>query len=239
MLRELRRSYELVKGFRHEADDPTPFYRYLANDTLSVVGEVCDVAGARFADVGGGPGYVAEVFRAAGAISCTIEYDWEQTTLHGRTFSRGIIGDGQRLPLRDGALDIAYTSNVIEHVRDPWRMLTELVRVVRPGGIVFVSFTNWYSPWGGHETSPWHYIGGEYAVRRYERRHGIAPKNRYGSSLFKLHVGPVLQWARTCPDVALVEARPRYYPRFARAVLAVPGVREIATWNLAMVLRRR
>ena len=46
-------------------------------------------------------------------------------------------------------------------------MIDEMVRVTRPGGTVFVSFTPWWSPWGGHETAPWHYLGGEYARRRY------------------------------------------------------------------------
>jgi SAM-dependent methyltransferase len=239
LLGELQRSFDLFQGFRHEADEPEAFYRLLADDTVKTVASVCTLTGARFVDVGGGPGYVSEAFRAAGTVPLTVEYDYREATLHGRTFTDGIIGDGQRLPLRTAAVDVAYTSNVIEHVPDPRQMLCELVRIVRPGGVIYVTFTNWYSPWGGHETSPWHYFGGEYAARRYERRYGRPPKNRYGTSLFKLHVGEMLRWVHASPSVELIDASPRYYPRFTRAVLAVPGLREVATWNLAMQLRRR
>ena len=65
------------------------------------------------------------------------------------------------------SVDVCYSSNVLEHVPDPERMLEEMVRVVRPGGLVFCSYTLWLSPWGGHETSPWHYLGGHCAARRY------------------------------------------------------------------------
>ncbi len=93
-------------------------------------------------------------------------------------------------------MDIAYSSNVLEHVPDPERMAEEMLRVTRPGGLVVLSYTLWLSPWGGHETSPWHYLGGERAARRYERRHGKRPKNRYGESLFPLSGGRMMRWAR-------------------------------------------
>jgi len=73
-------------------------------------------------------------------------------------------------------------------------MLAEMTRVTRPGGIVFVTFTNWLSPDGGHETSPWHYLGGERAAARYQRKHGKTPKNRFGDSLCPISVAEVLGW---------------------------------------------
>ena len=135
--------------------------------------------------------------------------------------------------------DVVFSSNVLEHVPEPRRFLDEMVHVTRPGGIVYLSFTAWYSPWGGHETSPWHYLGGHRAARHYERRHGRRPGNRFGSSLFACHVGPSLRMARAHPGIDVVDALPRYYPDWLRWLVAVPGVREVATWNLLLVLRRR
>jgi len=37
----------------------------------------------------------------------------------------------------------------------------------------------------------------------------------------------------------VVEARPRYYPRWCRFLISLPGVRELLTWNLLLILRRR
>jgi len=103
---------------------------------------------------------------------------------------------------------------------------------------VYLSYTNWYSPWGGHEMSPWHYLGPRFAERRYVRRHQRQPKHHCGVNLFPVHIGPVLRALRARPDVTIVEARPRYYPRWCRLLVRLPGLREVATWNLMLILRR-
>jgi SAM-dependent methyltransferase len=136
-------------------------------------------------------------------------------------------------------VDVCYSSNVLEHVDDPWLMLAEMVRVTRPGGTVFMSYTPWYSPWGGHETAPWHFLGGHYARRRYERRNGKPPKNSFGTSLFPVSVGAVQRWAHRQTVADVVETFPRYHPWWAKWITRVPGVREIASWNFVIVLRRR
>ena len=114
---------------------------------------------------------------------------------------------------------------MLEHVRDPLGLIDEMVRATRPGGLIYLSFTNWYSPWGGHEMSPWHYLGPGYAERRYVRRHRREPKHECGVNLFPVHVGPVLRAMRSREDVEIVEARPRYYPRWCRLLVRLPGLR--------------
>ncbi len=151
----------------------------------------------------------------------------------------GVIADACALPLGTGSVDVSYSSNVLEHVVSYRQMLAEMVRVVAPGGVVYVTFTNWLSPWGGHETSPWHYFGGAWAARRYERKKGIPPKNNFGSSLFRLSIGDVLRWVEACEEVTVLDTFPRYYPRFTKVLVKVPGVREVFTWNLVVVMRRK
>jgi hypothetical protein len=131
------------------------------------------------------------------------------------------------------------SSNVLEHVPDPEAMAAEMLRVVRPGGIVWLSWTTWLSPWGGHETSPWHYLGGRRAADRYADRHGHRPKNDYGRTLFPVSVARMTRWAARQPRAQVLRVLPRYHPRWARWVAAVPGVREVACWNVVIVLRRR
>jgi arabinofuranan 3-O-arabinosyltransferase len=219
------------------------FYGLLADDSVDQVGRYLDLDGRLVADVGSGAGYFASAFRAAGARCVCVDADIGELAGAGRVTAAAAagtcaVGRGEQLPLRSAAVDLAYSSNLVEHVADPWRLLNELIRITRPGGMVIVGFTNWLSPWGGHETSPWHYLGGDRAARRYERRHGRPPKNRYGQTLFPVGVAETLRWARQCPDAELVDARPRYLPDGARAVLRLPGLREFATWNLLVVLRR-
>jgi hypothetical protein len=56
--------------------------------------------------------------------------------------------------------------------------------------------------------------------------------------LFPVHVGPVLRALRARTDIEIVDARPRYYPPWCRSLVRIPGLREVATWNLLLVMRR-
>jgi SAM-dependent methyltransferase len=235
----VRRSWQIFQAMRREQLDPNGSYAYLAADTAQLIGSYLPLSGAVAIDVGGGPGYTAEALRAAGASAFTVDPFAEELSLHGRTPVGAVVGDGLRLPVADRSLDLVCTLNALEHVPAPWAFLDELVRVARSGGTVFVGVTNWLSPWGGHETSPWHYLGGERAARRYEAKRGVAPKNRFGTSLFPIGIGAVLRWAHESGDVRVVDAFPRYYPAWCRPLVHLPGVREVLTWNLGLVLERR
>lgn len=235
----LRRSLNLVRAFRAEQRDPDRFYGLLARDSVAQVAEHEPLEGRLVLDVGGGPGYFAEAFRATGATYFALDSDFSELAARWAPGPGTVLGNALALPFRDNAFDIAFSSNLLEHVPSPWLMCDELVRITRPGGLIVIGFTNWLSPWGGHETSPWHYVGGHRAARRYQRTHGRPPKNVFGASLFSVSVGDALRWARDCREADVLDARPRYYPPSARAVLRVPGLRELVTWNLLLVLRRR
>jgi arabinofuranan 3-O-arabinosyltransferase len=234
----LRRSIALVRHFRAEQTDPDRFYRYLAKDSVDQLAQWAPISGATLLDVGGGPGYFRDAFVAAGARYVGIDSDVGELTGRGEAVAGAVIGTALALPVGTGTVDIAYSSNVLEHVAQPERMAAEMLRVTRPGGLVALSYTLWLSPWGGHETSPWHYLGGERAARRYERRHGKPPKNRYGESLFAVSAGRMLRWSREQQGAQVVATLPRYHPWWACWVSRVPGLRELATWNLLLVLRR-
>jgi SAM-dependent methyltransferase len=228
-----------VRLFRREQTDPDAFYTFLAHDTVGHLRQFVDLRDAVAVDVGGGPGYTAEALRAAGARCCVIEYDFDEMLLHDRQPEVAVQGDGQSLPIASASVDICHSSNVLEHVADPFRMLDEMARVLKPGtGVGYVTFTNWFSPWGGHETSPWHYFGGERAARRYERRYGHPPKNRFGISLFPLHVHEVQRWFAARSDLEVLWQGPRYLPDSLAWTSRVPGLREVVTWNLAVAFRR-
>lgn len=235
----LARSVALFRAFRTEQADPAGFYGALAHDSVRQLSALTELSGAVILDVGGGPGYFEDAFRNAGAEYLAIDADAGELSAAGTPGPHTILGSGMELPVRNAAVDLCYSSNVLEHVRRPWQMADEMVRVTRPGGYVFLSFTLWYGPWGGHETAPWHYLGGTRAADRYARRRGHLPKNVFGESLFRVTAAEALAWARGCRDADLVDAFPRYLPAWAHGLARVPGLREVALWNLALVLRRR
>jgi SAM-dependent methyltransferase len=235
----LARSVALFRAFLREQSEPDLFYGVLAHDSVEQLTEHVALDGATVLDVGGGPGYFADAFRGAGATYVGLEPDAGEMVARGAPERGTVRASGEALPVRTAAVDVCYSSNVLEHVRRPWTMAAEMVRVTRPGGTVFLSFTPWWSPGGGHETAPWHYLGGARARRRYRRRTGQEPKNGFGESLFPVSVGAALRWARRCPDADLVAAFPRYHPWWARWVVAVPLLREVVSWNLVVVLRKK
>jgi SAM-dependent methyltransferase len=235
---DLARSIGLLRAFRLEQTDPDAFYGALARDSARQVRVYADLEGARLLDVGGGPGFFADAFTAAGAWYVPCDVDAGELRLHGREPGpRTVQGSGMALPFRDGSFDVCYSSNVLEHVPAPWRMADEMVRVTRPGGTVFLSYTIWYGPWGGHETSPWHYLGGRRAADRYERRFGIRPKNDLGRTMFPVTASAGMRWARALRGARLVAVVPRYHPSWASAVVHVPALRELLTWNLLLVVK--
>ncbi len=240
----LARSLRLLSAFRFEQSDPDRFYGALAADTVAMVADLwssaagTDPRGRTLLDVGGGPGYFASAFTAAGLRYIGVEPDPRE--MHGaapRTYSSAgtfVRASGTALPFADASVDICLSSNVAEHVAQPWRLGEEMVRVTRPGGLAVLSYTVWLGPFGGHEMGLTHYLGGRRAAERYTRKHGHRPKNDYGSSLFAVSAADGLKWA--AGTGALVAAFPRYHPRWAWGLTRVPGLREFAVSNLVLVL---
>lgn len=239
----LSRSLRLLAEFRFEQRDPARFYGALAEDTAAMVADLwrglhgASPAGQTVLDVGGGPGYFSEAFATNGFHYIGVEPD--PTEMHAgpatTTAAAYVRASGTALPFADSSVDVCLSSNVAEHVPRPWLMGAEMLRVTRPGGLVVLSYTVWLGPFGGHETGLWHYLGGARAARRYTRRHGHAPKNNYGSSLFAVSARDGLQWAASTG--ALLAAFPRYHPRWAWPLTNVPVLREFLVSNLVLVLQ--
>jgi SAM-dependent methyltransferase len=240
----LSRSLRLLGQFRHEQRDAARFYGALAEDTAAMVTDLwrdangTSPAGRTLLDVGGGPGYFAAAFADAGLHFIGVEPD--RTEMHAGPAATDrhttyVRASGMALPFADASVDICLSSNVAEHVPQPWRLGREMLRVTRPGGLAVLSYTVWLGPFGGHEMGLTHYLGGARAAERYTRNHGHRPKNDYGSSLFAVTVSDGLQWAASTG--ALVAAFPRYHPRWAWWMTGVPVLREFLVSNLVLVLR--
>lgn len=228
----------LFRAFRSEQTDPDGFYGLIAEDAADLLERHTRLEGKTVADFGGGPGYYSEAFRRRGARTVLVDADLGEIRLQGRRTPGSVVGLAEQSPLADDSVDIAFSSNLLEHVRDLPGVCDQIVRVVRPGGIVALSYTIWLGPWGGHETSPWHYLGGHRAARRYERTQGRPPKNVFGTSMFAASTREGLRWLRSRPDLEVLALRPRYLPPWSRWLLHVPVLREVFVWNLWIVVRK-
>jgi SAM-dependent methyltransferase len=200
--------------------------RYLEGQSVSL-------AGATILDVGAGGGALSEALAQAGAGP--ISLDLSDHRLAGTVLTRFLVGTAERLPLGNEVVDGVVSSNVLEHVAHPGRMLDEMLRVCRPGGFVYLSWTTWFSPIGGHEMSPFHYLGPRVGLQVYRAIRGRPPAwNVPGSTLFPVHVGQVLRALRSRPAL-IRDVAPRYWPAL-RFLARIPGVREVAMWNCVLLL---
>jgi SAM-dependent methyltransferase len=241
----LRRSVRLLSAFRYEQPDPGRFYGALATDTVALVSDLWrsahgeSPAGRTLLDVGGGPGYFAAAFADAGVRYIGVEPDPAEMHAAGPSFAGAadtfVRASGMALPFADDSVDICLSSNAAEHVRRPWQLGGEMLRVTRPGGLAVLSYTVWLGPFGGHEMGLTHYFGGARAAARYTRKHGHPAKNNYGSSLFAVSAAEGLSWAEHTGTLAA--AFPRYHPRWAWWLTSVPVLREFLVSNLVLVLQ--
>lgn len=101
-------------------------------------------------DVGCGVGHffdqIAGRYPGVSMISVGIEITHERLRWLSARVRKGgresvfpLLGTAERLPLADGGVDRVTCTEVLEHVADPAAAIREMVRVVRPGGLVLVS----------------------------------------------------------------------------------------------------
>jgi len=70
-----------------------------------------------------------------------------------------VSGDALILPFNDNSFDIVICASLIEHIPEPFLLLKEIYRVLKSGGLLYLSFPPFYSPVGGHQFSPYHLLG--------------------------------------------------------------------------------
>lgn len=104
-------------------------------------------------DLGCGGGFMSEALarrgaRVVGVDPCLSLLDVARE--HARSEGLSILyreGTGEAIPLEAHSVDRVVCVDVLEHVKDPVRVLTEVRRVLRPDGIFFFDTIdrNWFS----------------------------------------------------------------------------------------------
>jgi SAM-dependent methyltransferase len=99
----------------------------------------------RVADLGCGEGYLTvETSRWASrviAVDRSAEVLERARTLASRRRVSNVIwkrGELEKLPIRDGTVDVALLSQALHHAADPARAIQEAVRILSPGGRVLI-----------------------------------------------------------------------------------------------------
>lgn len=108
--------------------------------------------GARVLEVGFGSGFYMLAFAKAGASVYGVEVNDKLREIAVENFrERGVPADlqtynGTQFPYEDNYFDYVYMVSVLEHVSDPYAVVREVERVLKPGGKFYVSFPNRLAP---------------------------------------------------------------------------------------------
>ncbi|MEZ5380580.1 MAG: class I SAM-dependent methyltransferase [Microthrixaceae bacterium] len=226
----------LARRFLSERDDPEPFYNDLAERALGRF--PVPVEGRRIADIACGTGQFTAALERHGARCVAVDLDRADIGAAGARGLAAAWADARRLPLADASVDGVVCSNLLEHTPDPGSALAEIARVLTPGGWAWVSWTLWWSPWGGHAIAPFHLLGPRVGARVRQRLLGPpSGKNLPFERLWPTHAGSVLRLVGQLEQLDLEDCYPRYWPS-QRWLMRVPVLREVAAWNAVLVLRR-
>jgi SAM-dependent methyltransferase len=108
------------------------------------------LGGKRVLDVGCGVGMYTAAFLRQSPHVFGIEVEHERA-VEARERATGVSqAVGEYLPFPDDTFDVAFSHEVLEHVDDDRACVTEMVRVVRPGGRVVIFVPNRLYPFETH-----------------------------------------------------------------------------------------
>jgi 2-polyprenyl-6-hydroxyphenyl methylase/3-demethylubiquinone-9 3-methyltransferase len=109
-------------------------------------------ADARLLDLGCGLGIHSEFWQARGLRVTGLDRDQAMIT-HASERARAHhwpiryeLGNADRLPFADRSFDIVYANSLLEHVPDWPRCVEEWIRVLAPGGLLWIETTNVFYP---------------------------------------------------------------------------------------------
>src|SRR5215216_2632659 len=97
--------------------------------------------GLKTLDIGCGGGILAEEFARLGCAVTGLDLSeptLKAARLHAQETGLSIDyrqGTAEALPFADGAFDVVYCCDVLEHVSKPDKVIAESARVLKPGGV--------------------------------------------------------------------------------------------------------
>ena len=175
-------------------EDPTEGHSLITREMFKRLNETHALpAGAKVLDVGCGQGVGLEVFKAAGLdpIGVTLGPDVEACRAKGLNV---VEMDLSFLDFEDERFDLVWCRHALEHSVFPFFTLSEMHRVLKPGGVLYVEVPAPDTACA-HQTNPNHYsVLGKSMWIELIRRTGF-PEIAAADLNFSTGAGPDTYWA--------------------------------------------
>jgi malonyl-CoA O-methyltransferase len=148
-----------------------------------------DLNHKRVLDIGCGKGRFARVLAERYPLASIVGIDLAEAMLrHVPTGVSACAGSMTALPFPSGAFDCAYATESLEHAVNIEAAVSELCRVVRPGGRIVIIDKN-VEQWGRLKTPEWEKWFGRKELEKLLRRHCAKVLSR-----------PISYWQDVAPD---------------------------------------
>ena len=138
------------KAYREEYDRETPegySFRVRREKCLDLIPDNSAVI-----DIASGPGVMVKGLRAKNCTVTCVDAAPEMIERAKEEFPdsdtvRSLVGDAYGMDLPTGSYDIALAMGLIEYLEFEGKFLDEARRLLKPGGLLIVTFPNYFSPW--------------------------------------------------------------------------------------------
>ena len=140
--RELHEYVAEVEG--HDSQVTGVVGYFYAMYRAEVLARVDGVGGGDILEIGCGEGMMFE-----GTATQPVQMDVSATRVQ-RASGKGrllLCADGYQLPFANESFEVVLLVAVLEHTREPWRILAEARRVLKPGGRVVIVVPNDWTLW--------------------------------------------------------------------------------------------
>lgn len=115
------------------------------------------LGGCRVLNVGCGTGGFNTAAEHAGAETWGVDPSPDAVAIAARRVRPGRVlrGEAEVLPFAARTFDVVYCYSALEHVADARRALREMIRVLRPGGALYLHTPNRWTCFEGHYKVVW------------------------------------------------------------------------------------
>ncbi len=204
--RESRKSVESYVAWRMKREKPI----------VSKIDKIQKLHGAKILEIGCGYGALMSLFAESGAKVTGVEIDEPsleiaRKRLKGNKNAKIVKGHGEKLAFDDMSFDIVVLFDVIEHVGDPIAMMREVVRVLKPDGILYCEFTPYYSLAGHHlydiSKLPIHILPERYIKKLVysSKVSGIFNTDEYWADYMSLNKLRISRFQKSVSDLVVIE----------------------------------
>ncbi len=130
--------------FWTQKKDPDQIYDNSGRIPSALFAIISDFSGKKVLEVGAGTGRDSFTLAERGAQVFVLDYANAAMDIVKRLNQENepqvipIQGDAFQLPFPDNSLDIVFHQGLLEHFRDPWEIVRENYRVLKPDGIAVI-----------------------------------------------------------------------------------------------------